>query len=176
MKWMEVRGCWMTGRRKEWRWLDSMGGNSLRSPQTQTRSMTVILSSALATLSYLPFQLVAKVTIGVCALLFVVDPYPGSRLISLICTGVVLLINRAKEISPLEWETRIAGEEKSLPSLEWAWQRSTCLSKIRLRWILLHWEKNNPIHCSKPYSHASLGIYMCRLHIFQGDSLDIPVQ
>ena len=64
------------------------------------KSMTVILSSALATLSYLPFQLVAKVTIGVCALLFVVDPYPGSRLISLICTGVVLLINRAKAISP----------------------------------------------------------------------------
>lgn len=64
------------------------------------QKMTVILSSALATLSYLPFQLVAKVTIGVCALLFVVDPYPGSRLISLICTGVVLLINRAKAISP----------------------------------------------------------------------------
>ena len=79
-------------------WLIWAGGNSLRSPP-QT-NMTVILSSALATLSYLPFQLVAKVTIGVCALLFVVDPYPGSRLISLICTGVVLLINRAKAISP----------------------------------------------------------------------------
>jgi hypothetical protein len=62
----------------------------------------LVLSSALATLSYLPFQLVAKVTIGVCALLFVVDPYPGSRLISLIATGVVLLINRAKAISPLD--------------------------------------------------------------------------
>jgi hypothetical protein len=64
--------------------------------------MSIVLSSALATLSYLPFQLVAKVTIGVCALLFVVDPYPGSRLISLIATGVVLLINRAKAISPLD--------------------------------------------------------------------------
>jgi hypothetical protein len=59
--------------------------------------MEVILSSLLATLSYLPFRLVAKVTIVVCALLFVADPYPGSRLVSLIATGCVLLINRARQ-------------------------------------------------------------------------------
>jgi hypothetical protein len=58
--------------------------------------MEIILSSLLATLSYLPFRLVARVTIAFCALLFVVDPYPGSRLISLIATGCVLLINRAR--------------------------------------------------------------------------------
>jgi hypothetical protein len=68
-------------------------------PKTNDKKslMEVILSSLLATLSYLPFRLVAKVTIVVCALLFVADPYPGSRLVSLIATGCVLLINRARQ-------------------------------------------------------------------------------
>ncbi|KAL3816071.1 hypothetical protein ACHAXA_009709 [Cyclostephanos tholiformis] len=57
--------------------------------------MELFLSPFLATLSYLPFQVVAKVTILICVLLFVVDPYPGSRLISLLAVCCVNLIHRA---------------------------------------------------------------------------------
>ena len=75
-----------------------VGGGGEASKSNDKKSlMEVILSSLLATLSYLPFRLVAKVTIVVCALLFVADPYPGSRLVSLIATGCVLLINRARQ-------------------------------------------------------------------------------
>ncbi len=57
----------------------------------------LILSSFLATLSYLPFELVAKTTLIVAALLFILDPYQGSRIVSLIAVGVVLLINRVRQ-------------------------------------------------------------------------------
>lgn len=57
----------------------------------------LILASFLATLSYLPFQLVAKVTLLVSLLLFITDPYPGSRLVSLFAVGGVLLLHRARE-------------------------------------------------------------------------------
>lgn len=57
----------------------------------------LILSSLLATLSYLPFKLVAKVTLLVCLLVFILDPYPGSRIAVLVAVGGVLLINRLKQ-------------------------------------------------------------------------------
>ena len=56
----------------------------------------LILASLLATLSYLPFQLVAKVTLLVCLLFFILDPFPTSRLVSVTGVGVVLVINRAR--------------------------------------------------------------------------------
>ena len=71
---------------------------SLSSLTSKSPGMEIIISSFLATLTYLPFRLVARVTIVVCALLFVADPYPGSRLVSLIATRCVLLINRARQV------------------------------------------------------------------------------
>ena len=56
----------------------------------------LILASLLATLSYLPFEAVAKFTLVVCLLVFILDPYPGSRLVAFVAVGVVLLINRAR--------------------------------------------------------------------------------
>jgi hypothetical protein len=56
-----------------------------------------IIAPLLATLSYLPFQLVAKITLIICVALFVIDPYPGSRLISLGAVGGVLVLHRMRE-------------------------------------------------------------------------------
>ena len=56
-----------------------------------------IIAPLLATLSYLPFEVVAKITLLVCVALFVIDPYPGSRLISVGTVGGVLALHRARE-------------------------------------------------------------------------------
>jgi hypothetical protein len=65
----------------------------------QPRKMEILLSPFLATLSYLPFKVVAKITIIVCAFLFVIDPYPGSRLISIFAVCCVNLIHRVNTAS-----------------------------------------------------------------------------
>lgn len=62
-----------------------------------TVGTNLILSSLLATLSYLPFELVAKVTLLVCLLLFILDPYPGSRLVALVAVVCVSVINRIRQ-------------------------------------------------------------------------------
>lgn len=41
-----------------------------------------ILASLLATLSYLPYKVVAQFTLVVCLVLFISDPFPVSRLVS----------------------------------------------------------------------------------------------
>mmetsp|Transcript_21129 Transcript_21129/g.29849 ORF Transcript_21129/g.29849 Transcript_21129/m.29849 type:complete len:113 (-) Transcript_21129:849-1187(-) len=52
-------------------------------------------AAILALLSYVPFEYVAKFTLILCVLLFVLDPFPPtSRLVSLIATVVVALIAR----------------------------------------------------------------------------------
>lgn len=62
----------------------------------RTTGTNLILSSLLASLSYLPFETVAKATLVVCILLFVLDPFPESRVVALAGTAGVLLINRAR--------------------------------------------------------------------------------
>ena len=57
----------------------------------------LILSSFLAALSYLPFEYIAKFTLVVCFLLFIIDPYPGSRIVSFVAVGAVLVINRVRQ-------------------------------------------------------------------------------
>jgi hypothetical protein len=55
----------------------------------------LMLASALAVLSYVPFDWVAKGTIVLSVFLFIVDPFPPlSRLVSLVATLVVAVISR----------------------------------------------------------------------------------
>ncbi|KAL3791654.1 hypothetical protein HJC23_003911 [Cyclotella cryptica] len=56
----------------------------------------VILASLLAALSYLPFELIAKSTLIVCIAMFVADPFPTSRLVSVGGVAVVLLLTRVR--------------------------------------------------------------------------------
>ena len=44
-----------------------------------------------------PFELIAKITLIVCLLLFILDPYPGSRIVSFCAVGSVLIINRVRQ-------------------------------------------------------------------------------
>lgn len=55
----------------------------------------LVLASALSLLSYIPFEIVAKGTLLVLAFLFIFDPFPNSRLLSLISCGIVALLARA---------------------------------------------------------------------------------
>ena len=75
-----------------------------------TVGTNLILSSLLATLSYLPFELLAKSTLIFCLLLFILDPYPGSRLVALIAVGGVMLINRLR----LKYVSAEGGEHQSM--------------------------------------------------------------
>ena len=64
--------------------------------RVRTTGSNFILASLLATLSYLSFQLVAQFTLVVCVILFVLDPFPTSRLVSVAGVAVVLAITRAR--------------------------------------------------------------------------------
>ena len=69
-----------------------------------------MLASAMALLSYVPFQWVAKATLLLCAFLFVFDPIPPmSRLLSIVATLSVAILSRAHR----SWheENRMMTEE-----------------------------------------------------------------
>jgi len=58
-------------------------------------SQNILLATIFAVLSYLPFPIIAKVTIQICALLFILDPIPPfSRLVSLTAVGIVFLLSK----------------------------------------------------------------------------------
>jgi hypothetical protein len=55
----------------------------------------IVLASILALFSYVPFEYVAKTTLIVSVLLFVIDPFPPlTRILSLVTTAGVLLLTR----------------------------------------------------------------------------------
>ena len=65
--------------------------------RVRTTGSNFILASLLASLSYLPFELVAKSTLLVCVGLFVLDPYPTCRLVSVAGVAGVLVITKARQ-------------------------------------------------------------------------------
>jgi hypothetical protein len=56
---------------------------------------SLVLSSLLAILSYLPFEVLAKSTLIFCILTFVTDPFPPTwRLLSIVGALIVYLLNK----------------------------------------------------------------------------------
>ncbi len=87
--------------------------------RARTVGSNFILASLLASLSYLPFELVAKFTLIVCVGLFVLDPFPTSRLVSVAGVAVVLAITRARQrflILEAEEEEHQQREQPSINS------------------------------------------------------------
>mmetsp|Transcript_21744 Transcript_21744/g.31118 ORF Transcript_21744/g.31118 Transcript_21744/m.31118 type:complete len:98 (+) Transcript_21744:139-432(+) len=85
----------------------------------RTVGSNFILASLLASFSYLPFELVAKFTLVVCVGLFVVDPFPISRLVSIAGVAVVLAITRARQhflLLEAEEEERQQQQQQSINS------------------------------------------------------------
>ena len=78
----------------------------------------LVLASALALLSYVPFEWVAKGSLLVCAILFVFDPIPGvTRLVSLVSLFVVSWLTKLhtryqKELQQQQQEVTIQKEEE----------------------------------------------------------------
>jgi hypothetical protein len=55
----------------------------------------IVLSSVLAIFSYVPFEYVAKTTLLVSSVLFILDPIPPvTRLLSIIAAAIVLILSR----------------------------------------------------------------------------------
>ena len=58
---------------------------------------SLVLSSILAILSFVPFQIVAQTSLFICIALFVLDPIPPlSRFLSLFLCGLVLVLTRVE--------------------------------------------------------------------------------
>ena len=81
---------------------------------TQRLGGNLILASLLAILSYVPFELVAKIGLVFCALLFVFDPIPPlSRLLSLITlmviAGLSKLYRQHQEVMGQEGEVEVVA-------------------------------------------------------------------
>lgn len=72
----------------------------------------VLLAASVALLSYFPFEVVAKLTLLVAALMFVLNPFPLARILSLICILVLAILNRVKKSWDLGQEEEGGGEEK----------------------------------------------------------------
>lgn len=85
----------------------------------RTGSQNVILATVFALLTYLPFRTVAKVSLQICLVLFILDPIPPySRLASLVAAGVVFVLSKLhnnieKKLSeaPDPRESSVAEEE-----------------------------------------------------------------
>eukprot|EP00545_Synedropsis_sp_CCMP1620_P002186 CAMPEP_0119008816 /NCGR_PEP_ID=MMETSP1176-20130426/3959_1 /TAXON_ID=265551 /ORGANISM="Synedropsis recta cf, Strain CCMP1620" /LENGTH=96 /DNA_ID=CAMNT_0006961221 /DNA_START=49 /DNA_END=339 /DNA_ORIENTATION=+ len=64
---------------------------------TNRLGSNLVVASVLALFSYVPFEYVAKTTLLVSVLLFVLDPIPPvSRLLSLGTTAIVLVLTRVE--------------------------------------------------------------------------------
>mmetsp|Transcript_9032 Transcript_9032/g.25983 ORF Transcript_9032/g.25983 Transcript_9032/m.25983 type:complete len:109 (+) Transcript_9032:427-753(+) len=62
------------------------------------RSQEVLLSQLLiGALVFVDWAIVAKLTIAICALVFLLNSHPLARLCAVITCGIVLILNRLKE-------------------------------------------------------------------------------
>jgi hypothetical protein len=78
----------------------------------------LVLASVLALLSYVPFEMVAKTSLIVCAGMFIVDPFPPhSRLVSLVSTVVIALLSRAHRHWQIQQQQELEMED-ALPPIE----------------------------------------------------------
>ena len=84
----------------------------MASSPSQRVGGNLILASLLALLSYVPFEWVARASLIVCILLFVLDPIPPlTRLVSLVATFVVLLLTKSYRRWVLEQEQECVPQE-----------------------------------------------------------------
>jgi hypothetical protein len=75
----------------------------------------LVLAASLALLSYVPFEYVAKATILVCVVTFVLDPFPPySRLLALMATMVVALLTKWHR----DWQMAAADDKKDIVIVE----------------------------------------------------------
>ena len=57
----------------------------------------VLLTASVALFSYFPSETVAKLTLMVAALMFMLNPFPLARLVSVICILILSLLNRTRK-------------------------------------------------------------------------------
>jgi hypothetical protein len=65
--------------------------------RARTAGGNLAFASILAALSYLPFEIIAKSTLIFCIAIFILDPFPTSRLVSVGGVMVVLILTRVKK-------------------------------------------------------------------------------
>lgn len=57
----------------------------------------IVLAASVALLSYFPFEVICKLTLILSALIFVLNPFPLARIISIIGILVMAILNRVKQ-------------------------------------------------------------------------------
>ena len=73
----------------------------------------IVLSSVLAIFSYVPFEYVAKTTLLVSSVLFILDPIPPvTRLLSIIAAAIVLILSRIERHWREHHQASIEEEEQ----------------------------------------------------------------
>ena len=73
----------------------------------------IVLSSVLAVFSYVPFEYVAKTTLLVSSVLFILDPIPPvTRLLSIIAAAIVLILSRIERHWREHHQASIEEEEQ----------------------------------------------------------------
>mmetsp|Transcript_8196 Transcript_8196/g.13560 ORF Transcript_8196/g.13560 Transcript_8196/m.13560 type:complete len:93 (-) Transcript_8196:114-392(-) len=77
---------------------------------SQNRTAQTGLTAAMALLAYLPFESVAKGSLLVCVTIFILDPFPLSRIYALGSVVVVQLLAKARNAA-LAAQERAAAEE-----------------------------------------------------------------
>jgi len=77
---------------------------------SQNRSVQTGLAAGMALLAYLPFESVAKGSLLVCVAIFILDPFPLSRIYALGAVVVVQLLAKARNVA-LEAQRKAEEEE-----------------------------------------------------------------
>ena len=79
------------------------------------RGGDLILAAILASLSYVPFEFVAKITLLVCAFMFIVDPFaPLSRIVALICVAMVHWLTKLERNYRMRMSTESEEDDKHI--------------------------------------------------------------
>lgn len=69
-----------------------------------------LMTSIFALFSLIPFQTVARITIIVCAAIFIYDPFPSCRVYVLFCIGLVRILSKLEKQWRLQDEDVKVGE------------------------------------------------------------------
>mmetsp|Transcript_15710 Transcript_15710/g.29773 ORF Transcript_15710/g.29773 Transcript_15710/m.29773 type:complete len:96 (-) Transcript_15710:1502-1789(-) len=77
------------------------------------RSSNTALAAIFALFAYLPFELVAKGTLVLCASIFILDPFPLSRIVAIIAVVVVGFLAKLEKKMKKEDHVAPVADEKS---------------------------------------------------------------
>ncbi len=81
----------------------------------RSSGQSIVLASTLALLSYVPFEIVAKISLIFCALIFILDPIPPvsrlSALIGIVVVSLLAKVERRLREGQIDFEVQVEEQE-----------------------------------------------------------------